>query len=210
MIQIRRGIFETNSSSSHTLVIDKGAIANVSRKIYFKVGDYGWEFNIVEDTQNYLWSLILCSSHMLNPNIIDPENTLNHKEVLHSDMDIIELVIRRMTNIFSSYGIKVEFEVPVSFNAWEGCVRSINSDLENLDIRINTETDASVDHGTDAIGFIADLFKQPELMVQFCCNEGSEVITGNDNSDMQDVEDVYNEYTRVVEDNSGKYLIYNK
>ena len=46
--QIRRGVFETNSSSTHAICIAKGDY-NLSKHIDFTIGEFGWENNEYDD-----------------------------------------------------------------------------------------------------------------------------------------------------------------
>lgn len=58
MKQIRNGVFETNSSSCHSICIQKKE-ANIGDYIVFRFGEYGWEEDIVGDTASYLYTLIM-------------------------------------------------------------------------------------------------------------------------------------------------------
>lgn len=58
MLQIRHNVFETNSSSTHSICIPKKA-KHVDRFIDFRLGEYGWENRRVDDTASYLYTAIL-------------------------------------------------------------------------------------------------------------------------------------------------------
>lgn len=59
---IRNGMFETNSSSVHSICISKKPVGNVKgKKIAFYLGEYGWE-NSTVDTPDYLYTAIMCQS----------------------------------------------------------------------------------------------------------------------------------------------------
>lgn len=54
---VRKNTFETNSSSTHAIVIPrKGAF--IQDKIVFQPGEYGWEWDTY-DFHNYLWTAIM-------------------------------------------------------------------------------------------------------------------------------------------------------
>lgn len=57
MKQIRRGVFETNSSSTHSICISKAPVT-AGKYISFGIGEYGWENDCV-DTTDYLYTAIL-------------------------------------------------------------------------------------------------------------------------------------------------------
>lgn len=57
--QIRRSVFETNSSSTHSICISKKPVnINTERVIGFEIGDYGWENGCV-DIKDYLYTAIM-------------------------------------------------------------------------------------------------------------------------------------------------------
>ena len=60
---IRNGMFETNSSSVHSICISKKPVENVKgKKITFCLGEYGWEHETV-DTADYLYTAIMCQNN---------------------------------------------------------------------------------------------------------------------------------------------------
>lgn len=59
MLTIRQGLFETNSSSVHILVIPKDTDIVIPSKIYLTGGEYGWQHEKVTDTINYMYQACL-------------------------------------------------------------------------------------------------------------------------------------------------------
>lgn len=59
MKQIRNNVFETNSSSTHSICISKKPVSADGHFIRFHIGEYGWEHDRV-DTADYLYTAILC------------------------------------------------------------------------------------------------------------------------------------------------------
>lgn len=59
MIQIRKGVFETNSSSTHSICISKAPVTHLPKSVVFRAGEYGWENRRVENTASYLFTAIL-------------------------------------------------------------------------------------------------------------------------------------------------------
>lgn len=61
MIQIRSSVFETNSSSTHSICIAKGKLESkdLPHSAYFDAEYYGWEHECVADTCSYLYTAIL-------------------------------------------------------------------------------------------------------------------------------------------------------
>lgn len=63
-VQIRKGVFETNSSSTHAICITKNEIDKnqLPDHISFKYGEFGWEFAVHDDTStkaSYLYQAVL-------------------------------------------------------------------------------------------------------------------------------------------------------
>ena len=67
--QIRRGAFETNSSSMHAICITKSNVDyEFPEKLEFKHGEFGWGFEVLtepEDKASYLYEAI-CALHDRN------------------------------------------------------------------------------------------------------------------------------------------------
>lgn len=57
MIQIRPGVFETNSSSTHSIVIPKAPVSYYPKEIRFCFGEYGWEKEAY-DLPDYIYTAI--------------------------------------------------------------------------------------------------------------------------------------------------------
>ncbi|MBO5435302.1 hypothetical protein J6A31_05755 [bacterium] len=59
-IQIRKGVFETNSSSTHSICISKTPVEiNTNRIVAFYLKDYGWSEDEEYDVHNYLYTAIM-------------------------------------------------------------------------------------------------------------------------------------------------------
>ena len=58
MKQIRKNVFETNSSSTHSIAIPK-KVNNYVNRINFYLGEYGWEDGEANPA-NYLYTALIC------------------------------------------------------------------------------------------------------------------------------------------------------
>lgn len=85
MRQVRNNVFETNSSSTHSICISKKKPV-IGKFIDFHIGEYGWENACVTDTASYLYTAIL---------YIEDNKLLN-----------------KLKNILDSHSIEYEFEEP--------------------------------------------------------------------------------------------------
>lgn len=83
--QIRNSVFETNSSSTHSICISKKPAA-IRDFIHFRIGEFGWENDCV-DTTDYLYTAIL------------------------EQYDADEL-LERLKEILDNHSIEYEFEEP--------------------------------------------------------------------------------------------------
>lgn len=57
--QVRRGVFETNSSSTHSICIAKDSELDLPQKLHFEFGEFGWEcrtFNSMTEKASYLYT----------------------------------------------------------------------------------------------------------------------------------------------------------
>lgn len=89
MIQIRQNVFETNSSSTHSIAIPKKC-DKILNQIFFRIGEYGWENDTVYDTASYLYTAIL--------------NAYNPKEANDK--------LGQLTDILNKNNIAYKFEKP--------------------------------------------------------------------------------------------------
>ena len=58
MKQIRKGVFETNSSSTHSICIAKDAELTIPQSLHFSFGEFGWECDTlysVSEKASYLY-----------------------------------------------------------------------------------------------------------------------------------------------------------
>ena len=88
MIQIRTGVFETNSSSTHSIAVPKNCSA--ANYVSFHTDEFGWGFYEVDAT-DYFYTAIYETSYN--------EEELNEK-------------IERLKNILETYGIDYDFSEP--------------------------------------------------------------------------------------------------
>lgn len=99
---IRRGVFETNSSSVHTIAIGKSDLED-HQEVWFKVGEFGWEqetYTDVSDKASYLWTAILDSTVRV---MSDPAK---------GEMEAVEDWKNYISETLSTGGIKSVFYMP--------------------------------------------------------------------------------------------------
>lgn len=80
--QIRNSVFETNSSSTHSICISKKPVLATGKHVDFYIGDYGWEHDSV-DPASYLYTAILCMSD--SEELIEQlKDVLNRNKITYS------------------------------------------------------------------------------------------------------------------------------
>ena len=83
--QIRNNVFETNSSSTHSIAISKKPPV-IGKYIYFGIGEFGWRNDCV-DIADYLYTAIL-------------------------EQDERDELLERLKSILNTHSIEYEFEEP--------------------------------------------------------------------------------------------------
>lgn len=212
MIQIRKGLFETNSSSVHTMVIDKSDLKTLPSELVFTEQEFGWEFSVVKDTCNYFWTALIACISELSLDEIYPEKAKEYSKYEDSDDTRLELAIKRISDIFADKGVKTKFILAVDMELYEGGTYAGREDACKYisNARIVTSHGPTIDHGSETIHFVREMLENPDLLIKLCCGAGSEIITRNDNDDLNDYSDISNELKKVEEDTSGKYAVYYK
>lgn len=87
---IRKSVFETNSSSTHNICIAKDAELIIPKKLKVKFGEFGWEYDILDSTEEKASYLYTALEHLKRREDIE-----KFKEML------------------SSEGVKASFEKPI-------------------------------------------------------------------------------------------------
>lgn len=97
MFKIRKGVFETNSSSMHSLAVDKLSgreLAEVHIPYFkFDIGEFGWSNNYYEGLGDYIWTYLCCR---------------------YSDnLETLSEYKNKLYDLMSKYADEVEFEEPI-------------------------------------------------------------------------------------------------
>lgn len=165
-VQIRRGVFETNSSSVHTLTITKNSNnLKFPKKLIFDSGDYGWEhvcLTTPEEKASYLWESIKC---------ILPDNENKNLVEYNKALDSI-------TKILKSVGVKAVFK----YNNPKYKKSKWGNYYEFYDKKGN-EDDGYIDHAYGLITFVKEVCFDKNKLLGFLFSENSYIETGNDNED---------------------------
>lgn len=161
-IQIRQGIFETNSSSVHAISIytSKTPI-NLPKKVVFETDEFGWEkrkYTNYKSKASYLWTAIL-----ENYSVSSPETVKMCKD--------------KIVDVLTRHGVHdVIFVTPPTehnYYVHEGNIH----DYEDYG------TNCSIDHSYELRDFLDLILFNEQALLNFLFNDESIIETGNDNSD---------------------------
>ena len=201
--QIRRGVFETNSSSVHSISIIKDDFKS-SLPTQFTIacdGEFGWEVDIYESPEDkaaYLYQAIV-SYTTYNWRTKETYDVNTAKEILQGLMD-------KFIGNLESYGIKVECK----YRFANTCYREytcgdkthsywyVNFADENGN---ESENKGYLDHGGDAKEFVDYVLSSPENTVKFIFDNRCYIETGNDND---------NYYGDSKDRNYGEAIVFEK
>ena len=156
--QIRRGCFETNSSSTHAICIATEDVYDIPYRISFGFGEFGWDFDKLSSRReraNYLYTCLV--------DLIDDKNFDEFKTRLN-------FIISTLTK----NGVK-----DIDFDDYpQICLYSYNGELHYY---INPN-DGYVDHSECALDFIDKVCSDEKMLLDYLFSDKSFILTGNDNS----------------------------
>lgn len=146
MIQIRKGVFETNSSSTHSITFSGKALEENTMRIdddgyiHAEFGEFGWEVESYYDQETKLSYLLTMAMH-LNDCYVWCGNTEENEREIEEFMKTEDFA--RISNVVGEYahcnGIIIDYS--------EGYIDHQSRDYDTLD-------DFLDDCGTDIINFV--------------------------------------------------------
>lgn len=165
--QLRKSVFETNSSSTHSICINSTGDYMIPEKIHFENdGCFGWDWDTYNDVYakaGYLYIALLERCHW---NCEDKNNT---EQLLNS----VKEVQNKLTSMLTELGVK-----EVTFDDVK-----INEYIYNDETHRYISFGGYIDHTEDLDDFITAVMSDKELLAHYLFCPDSCVITGNDNSD---------------------------
>lgn len=165
-VQVRRSVFETNSSSTHSIsIIKESDIDEFPNTLVFGKGEFGWEFDIHYDTvtkAEYLWEAITSCL---------------------KDIDKVNNAIKFITETLAKHNIKAIFpyadNMKVKTHKYNGSTYTYIQFMNDED----EKDDGYVDHGNELGDFLEDVLSNENKLMNYLFDYNSYVSTGNDNSD---------------------------
>lgn len=166
--QIRQGVFETNSSSTHSICIAKDAELTIPKELHFEFGEFGWECNTlqsVDEKASYLYTGLIANKR---------------------NEDAYKII-----SILKDKGIEVTFEEAIYE---KGSYTNSEGKLVEYTSAKNT---GYVDHSNEMTDFLDSVCEDEGKLMRYLFSDLSFIITGNDNDDQDvsiKVDYAYDEY----------------
>lgn len=157
--QVRHGVFETNSSSCHSICISTvDEELSIPDSISFGFDDFGWEFDVLNSKREKANYLYTCLTYL--------------------GWDEIKKYIEFIWTTLKTAGVEdIDFDdMQISISPW--------NDEMNYWIH---PSNGYVDHGIEACNFVRDVCSDEKLLLNYLFSNKSYILTGNDN-DERDVE----------------------
>lgn len=196
--QIRRSVFETNSSSTHSIsIVKEPTNIHFPTTMEFNVGEFGWEWKIYSDYRSkasYLYTAILFNTCLeSNTELIDGKQKCR---------DMVKEKLNKIKNALSKYGIKCIFH-PFQIKTYN------YNDYSNGHPTWSyyPDTRGYIDHGNELKEWINTILNDETLLINFLFDNSSVIETGNDNEECP-----WREYFDEFEDlrSTNKYYTYIK
>jgi len=156
--QIRQRVFETNSSSTHSICITKNPVTllPIPECLNFEFDSYGWEENKLTSIKEKTRYLYTCIGYL-------------------GSEQKIKKVLQFIVKTLKKHGVK-----QIYFDHFELCFYCDSKD--KITGYIYPGNDGYVDRGDEAIEFVEDVCSDENKLINFLFSDQSFVLTGNDNS----------------------------
>lgn len=183
-INIRKGIYETNSSSVHVLCINKNNDISIPDSFTFnRGGEFGWNTDTYTDmiSKGQYFYLILKS---YAENKRDEEYALTEEGKQYQKDTGKWYFWDVKTPLYKELGEKYlnEYKTRVENILNEYKCYSVNWEPEPEFNSIYDMSEGYIDHISEAFEFFTDMMDNPELLINFLFGNSS-INTGNDNDD---------------------------
>lgn len=199
MFKIRKGIFETNSSSVHTLCISKRNDLKIPNSFKFeRGGEFGWSYDTYDDSMSkgdYLYQLLEDYAFYMGKHEFELSDIYltkyNGKAELYSPEDYPEY-----DAMIKKYEKELKDKIESILSNY-GCVNIIWEPSHENDKKLFAN--GYIDHAYSAHQFLLDMLDNSELLINFLFNSNSCIYTGNDNYEGEYTDVDCDEYDYVFE-----------
>lgn len=135
MKTVRTNVFETNSSSTHSIIIPRNRKVRKQEKrkiVVATIGEYGWEYETYYDLLSYIYTALCC---------------------IYKDK--YEKYTKKIENVAQQYNIEIVWEKPEFNYIYDKDDNITYCYLEN----------GYIDHDDELVEFLEDLFNDDELLI---------------------------------------------
>ena len=166
---VRLGVFETNSSSTHSICIAVGGFAAPKSPVHFKLGEFSWcpqRYDTVEDRASYLYTALI--------------DNYNHSGQRHKLDDYLRKIERYLKWDFGD-------NIGCTF---EGIDKQPHEDFRPREIYVDVSKAKrcyGIDHCDSLRPFIDLVLSDCWRFRRYLFSDRSFILTGNDNDDESDV-----------------------
>lgn len=194
--QVRRSVFETNSSSTHSIsIVKESSNIHFPSVVEFNAGEFGWEWENYNDylsKASYLYTAILETTQLkVTEDLADGKKQCK---------DLIDEKLNKIREILWKYGIECVFD---------------SYEIKHYDYEVSVgkhhnyypEYDGYIDHGYELADWVNRILNDEKLLINFLFDNDSVIETGNDNDDCPWRED-FDEFEDMR--NTDKYDTYIK
>lgn len=153
---VRKGVFESNSSSTHAICIATEGKLCLQPSLHFELDEFGWEWNSLsfpEEKASYLFTAIVHTN--------EDDSRINLPINEWHEIQWIKEVLER-------HEVEATFQDPT----WKKLEFSDGYYLGY----------GYIDHGYELKDFLEDILSDEDMLMKYLFASGSYVQTGNDNS----------------------------
>lgn len=169
MRKVRYGLFETNSSSIHTIAIPCDyEDVEVPEKVYLRHGEFGWDQKEYDDPQSKI-------SYMFEVCIDLTQIKVYAKKCL-ADPNI-----KNQGEWWASYWRRILERL--KYDDYVERFKELLREMGVKEIQEYSSGEGYVDHGDSWANEFVELFDDVEKMKQFLFNDKAVISTGNDNDE---------------------------
>jgi hypothetical protein len=155
--QIRQGVFETNSSSTHAICIATEDIEyDFPYRMEFNFGYFGWEVDKLTSKQERARYLYTCLAYV-------------------RDIEKIKEYIKFIADTLHKHGVE-----DIYFDDFKLVVFDYQGEIRTY---LSPSNDCYVDHGDEAVDFVEAVCSDEKLLLNYLFSDNSFILTGNDNDD---------------------------
>jgi hypothetical protein len=155
--QVRQGVFESNSSSTHALCIATDTKYSLPNKVEFGFREFGWAVDKLSSRQERADYLYTSLAYV-------------------GDIDKLKEYIRFIHRTLKKNGVETFFEdFKLSVYGW---------DSDDVEFYIEPN-DGYVDHGNETREFVEAVCSDEKLLLDYLFSDKSYILTGNDNDDIE-------------------------